>query len=359
MSANRGGGIVLTDRQLQILRVLIDDYIQSAEPVGSQTISKHELISYSPATIRNDLADLEELGLLQKTHSSSGRIPSEKGYRFYVDHLMSPLTFTNEELANIQKLFTEKFYMIEKVIQQSAIILSELTNYTSIILGPELNDTKLKHLQIVPLSNVSAVAIIVTDTGHVENKVISLPDHLDLTELEKIINILNDRLVGVPLIQLQSKMFNEIESVLKVHVDSYEQVMKMLTYMFTTEEKIDKVYYGGKTNILAQPEFRDLDTVRQFLDTIEKEELIYQLVNPDPSKIEVKIGQENELQAMKNCSVITTAYSIGGQKMGSIAIVGPIRMDYERVISLLDFLSKDLTKVLTSRYHFSSNGYSD
>lgn len=342
--------IMLTERQLKILRVLIDDYILHAEPVGSRTISKRGSINYSPATIRNDLADLEEMGYLEKTHSSSGRIPSEKGYRFYVDHLLSPFVFDHNELENIKSLFTEKFYEFEKVIQESAIILSELTNYTSIILGPEMIETKLKHLQIIPISDTIAVAIIVTDTGQVENRTISIPDDLDLSELEKVINILNERLKGVPIVQLRHKVFKEIESVLKAYIHNYGQVMNMLSTLFSNDKRAEKVYYGGKNNILAQPEFRDLEKVRLLLDTIEEEELIYQILRTGTDGIEVKIGQENDLQVLKNCSLITATYSIVGQHVGSIAIVGPTRMEYKRVIGLLDFISKDLTKALTKRY---------
>lgn len=341
---------MLTERQLRILRLLINDYIRHAEPVGSRTISKQKSINYSPATIRNDLADLEEMGFLEKMHSSSGRIPSEKGYRFYVDHLMSPFVFKKEELDNVKKLFQDKVYEMEKVIQQSAIILSELTNYTSIILGPEVVDAKLRHLQIIPLSHAAAVAVIVTDTGQVEDRTISLPANIDPSELEKVVNILNERLRGVPLVQLKNRITKEVEAVIKAHVDNYDRVLKMLVHLFEEDEKPEKVYYGGKTNILAQPEFRDIEKVRLLLDAIEEEELISQLVRSEPNGIEVKIGQENDLQAMKNCSLITATYSIGGEHIGSIAIVGPTRMEYQRVISLLEFLSKDLSKVLTDRY---------
>ncbi len=342
--------IMLTKRQLKILRVLIDDYISHAEPVGSRSISKRGAIQYSPATIRNDLADLEEMGFLEKTHSSSGRIPSEKGYRFYVDHLLSPFVFKHDELESLRALFAEKFTEIENVIQHSAVILSELTNYTSIVLSPESLETKLKHLQIIPISDVTAVAIIVTDTGQVENKTVEIPQGLDAADLEKIINILNERLQGVSLLELRNKMFKEIHAVLKSYVHNYEQAMRMMISLFSTNDKRDKVFYGGKTNILTQPEFRDIEKVRSLFDAIEEEELIYELIRHESEGIEVKIGKENDLQAMENCSVITASYSIGGENMGSIAIVGPTRMEYKRVISLLDFISKDLTNVLTKQY---------
>lgn len=342
---------MLTERQLQILRVLIDDYIVNAEPVGSRSISKRGTINYSPATIRNDLADLEEMGFLEKTHSSSGRIPSEKGYRFYVDHLLSPFIFNEEEVDHLRALFTKKFHEVENVIQHSAVILSELTNYTSIVISPESQETKLKHLQIIPISEKTGVAIIVTDTGKVENKTVSIPEGLDISEIERIINILNERLQGVPLLQLRSKIVQEIDAVFRSYLRNYEEAMDMILTLFSLNEKKDKVYYGGKTNILSQPEFRDVEKVKQLLEAIEKEELIYQLIRHESDGIDIKIGKENDLQAMENCSLITASYSISGQYMGSIAIVGPTRMEYKRVIGLLDFISKDLSNVLTKRYH--------
>lgn len=341
---------MLTERQIQILRVLIDDYIINAEPVGSRTISKRGPIQYSPATIRNDLADLEEMGYLEKTHSSSGRIPSEKGYRFYVDHLLSPFTFNKEEFEQLRSLFEKKFYEIENVIQHSAVILSELTNYMSIVLSPDTQDTKLKHLQIVPISERTAVAIIVTDTGVVENKTFTIPDGLDVSELEKMMNILNERLQGVPLLHLQNKMMREIETVFKSYLRNYEQAMAMAMTLFPTQDRKEKVYYGGKTNILSQPEFHDIEKVKQLLEAIEKEDLIYQLIRHESEGIEVKIGKENNVQAMEDCSLITASYSIGGEYMGTIAIVGPKRMEYTRVIGLIDFISKNLSNHLTEQY---------
>ncbi|TLS39347.1 heat-inducible transcriptional repressor HrcA [Pseudalkalibacillus caeni] len=340
---------MLTERQLFILQLLIDDYIRSAEPVGSRALSKREDVTFSSATIRNELADLEEMGFLEKTHSSSGRIPSEKGYRFYVDHLMMPPVISKEEIYNIKDLFAEKMYEVERVIQQSAKILSELTNYTAIILGPEIFDTRLKHLQIVPISKDTAVVILVANTGHVENRTITLPDGMKLSDIEKMINILNERLKDIPLVELKSKIFKEIANVLKQHIENYHQMDQILESIFNTNQS-EKVFYGGKTNILTQPEFKDINKVRSILNTFEQEDIIYRLLRSEKDGIDVKIGQENNLEAIKNCSVITASYSIGGKHMGSIAVLGPTRMQYHRAISLLDYLSKDLSNALTKRY---------
>src|SRR4051794_7213976 len=177
---------MLTGRQLLILQVIIEDFIQSAQPVGSRSLSKKEEITFSSATIRNEMSDLEDMGFLEKTHTSSGRVPSEKGYRYYVDHLLAPQKLKKGEIRLLKSVYAERIYELEKIVQKSAKILSELTNYTSIVLGPKVKDNKLKKIQIVPISNETAIALIVTDTGHVENKMISLPPSFDLNEIEKM-----------------------------------------------------------------------------------------------------------------------------------------------------------------------------
>ncbi|HHY72955.1 MAG TPA: heat-inducible transcriptional repressor HrcA [Bacillus bacterium] len=344
---------MLTDRQLLILQVIIDDFIHSAQAVGSRTIAKKDDISFSPATIRNDMADLEEMGFIEKPHTSSGRIPSEKGYRFYVDHLLSPTALNMEELATIRSLFDSKIYEIEMVAKKSAKLLSEFTNYTTIVLGPEHFETRLKQIEMIPLNRESVVAIIVTDTGHVEHQAIKMPEGLDSSELEKLVNILNEQLKGCPIIELQDRIQKELVSVIKKNVYDYDRVFDLISNIFG-HKKAEKVFYGGKTNMFSQPEFNDIHKIRSLLSVIEQESVIYNLFKAKNAGITVKIGQENQLEEMQNCSVITATYSIGNEPMGTIAILGPTRMEYSRVISLLNIFSQDLTKVLTSLYQNGS-----
>ncbi|WP_307290754.1 heat-inducible transcriptional repressor HrcA [Bacillus sp. SORGH_AS_0510] len=340
---------MLTDRQLLILQVIVDDFIRSAQPVGSRSLSKKEEISFSSATIRNEMADLEELGYIEKTHTSSGRVPSEKGYRYYVDHLLSPQVLNPHDISIIQSIFAEKIYEFEKIIQRSAKILSELTNYTSIVLGPATSINKLKKIQIIPLNKDTAVAIFVTNTGHVENRTVSIPGSIDPSDLEKTVNILNDRLAGVPLEDLNDKIYKEVAMLLRQHIHNYDSMLHTVAdslKMPVTE----KLFFGGKTNMLSQPEFHDISKIRSLLTMIDQEEWIYNLIRKEPAGINIKIGRENNISAMDNCSLITATYSVGVEKLGTIAILGPTRMEYSRVISLLQLLSKDLTAVLTKLY---------
>jgi heat-inducible transcriptional repressor len=342
--------MMLTERQLLILKAIVDDYIRSAEPVGSRSVSKREDISYSPATIRNEMADLEELGYLEKPHSSAGRIPSQKGYRYYVDNLLSPDEIEEKsDIVDIKSLFVQKIHQVEQVIEQSAQILSNLTSYTSIVLGPEVFETALQHLQIIPLTQDSAVAIIVTDTGHVEKQAITIPEGMKLADIEMMVNILNDRLRGVSMLELRSKIFSEVGDVLKMHIANYKDMMKMFDQSFK-QEKNDKIFFGGKTNIFSQPEFRDVEKVRQLLEMFEEKKLIHQIFRSENTGITVKIGQENNLEAIDHCSVITATYTVDGKHLGTIGILGPTRMEYRRVISVLDYLSKGMTHTLTNLY---------
>jgi heat-inducible transcriptional repressor len=340
---------MLTDRQLLIFQVIVDDFIRSAQPIGSRSLSKKEDISFSSATIRNDMADLEELGFLEKTHTSSGRIPSEKGYRFYVDHLLAPQKLDQHDMQSVKSIFAERLYELEKIVQKSAKILSELTNYTSIVLGPAVRENKLKKIQIVPLNMETAIAIIVTDKGHVDNRMFHLPEGLDASDIEKMVNILNERLTGVPLEDLNEKIYKEVATLLRQHIRNYDSML----HTFADTLKIpsnEKVFFGGRTNILSQPEFHDIEKVKSLLNMIEHEKSMYDLIRKNPTGIHVKIGKENNNSAMENCSLITATYSVGEEQLGTIAILGPTRMEYSRVISLLQTISQDLTSVLTKLY---------
>ncbi|MDG5786531.1 heat-inducible transcriptional repressor HrcA [Evansella sp. AB-P1] len=340
---------MLTERQLLILNAIIDDYITHAEPVGSRSVSKREDIEFSPATIRNEMSDLEELGFLEKPHSSAGRIPSQKGYRYYVDHLLSPKKLTKNEIHGIQSVFRDRFSEMEQVIQQSAKILSSLTSYTSIVLGPEVFESTLKQIQIIPISHESAVAIIVTDMGHVENQTVPLPEGININELEKVVNILNEKLKGVPLIHLRHKLSTEIGKVLEKYIDHYDSMITLLNQTFLSQQS-EKVFFGGKTNILAQPEFHDVERVKRLFNILEEDALVSKLFRSDYKGITIKIGQENRFEPFDDCSVITATYSVDGKHMGTVGILGPTRMEYPRVIGILDYLSKDLSKLLSARY---------
>ncbi len=337
---------MLTERQLLILKVTVDDYIQSAQPVGSNQLAKKPGITSSSATIRNELAELEGQGYLEKTHTSSGRIPSQKGYRYYVDHLLTPNPVPQQDIVQLRSVFEEKVNETEEIIKRSAGILSELTNYTSILLGPDIRKHIVKKLSIVPLSPGMAVAIIVTDSGHVENRVFSIPPDLDPSDIEKMVNILNERLIGVSLYDLHKRLEQETLALLRQHIERYGELFRTFKQALLLP-RADNVYYGGKLNILKQPDFHDIQKIRELMNVMEEGKHIPEILPIGAQGLQIRIGSENALAAMEDCSVITVSYDIGDEQMGSIAIVGPKRMDYRRIVSLLDYVSGDLSKELT------------
>lgn len=340
---------MLTERQRMILTAIVDDYIRSAEPVGSRSISKRGDVAYSPATIRNEMADLEELGFLEQPHTSAGRIPSHKGYRYYVDHLTPLNLLTAEELKTLKMFFAEKLNADEQVIQHAGTILSHMTNYTSILLGPEVFHTTLRHFQLLPLGESTAVAIVVTNTGQVENKTVSLPAGVSASEMERVVNLLNRKLTGVPIYKLKSALYTEIGQEMQRHIEHFEELMKMLDQVLDGGSEGQRLFLSGATNMLTQPEFRDVDKVKSILDLLEETPTLTKMISSASagSGIQVRIGTENDHEAFANCSLITATYAIEGATVGTIGILGPTRMEYARVIRILDILSKDLSKFLS------------
>jgi len=340
---------MLSERQRMILNAIIDDYIRSAEPVGSRSISKRGDVTFSPATIRNEMADLEELGLLEQPHTSAGRIPSIKGYRYYVDHLVTLDGIGDQDARKLRTFFAEKMNHWEDVIGHAATILSQMTNYTSIVLGPEMFSTTLKHFQLIPIGDASAVAIIVANTGHVEHRTISIPDGIAMEDINKVVNLLNEKLSGVPFYKVKSVLHSEIAKELSRYVEHCEEILALLEQTIT-EEQEPKVYLSGASNMLTQPEFKDVDKAKSILGMLEETQLLMQLFQPGPGGIQVKIGTENALEAINQCSLITATYSFEGQSLGTIGILGPTRMEYGKVISLLNYLSKDIASMMSRWY---------
>ncbi|MDO7905482.1 heat-inducible transcriptional repressor HrcA [Paenibacillus sp. JX-17] len=342
---------MLTERQKLILNAIIDDYIRSAEPVGSRSISKRDDVSFSPATIRNEMADLEELGFLEQPHTSAGRIPSNKGYRYYVDHLNPAHLLEPVEMNELKAFFAEKLNVMEQAIQNASNILSNMTNYTSILLGPEVFHTSLRHFQLLPLNETTAVAIIVTNTGQVENKTVHIPPGVSVSEMEKVVNLLNSKLVGVPIYKLKSRLYAELGEEMQRHIAHYEDVLNVLDRAFDNETD-QRLYLSGTTHMLSQPEFKDVDKLKHVLDLFEETSTLLKLMAPSAGApgIQVRIGQENAHEAFANCSLVTATYSVDGEALGTIGILGPTRMEYARVISILGILSKDLSAMLTLRY---------
>ncbi|GAK06423.1 LOW QUALITY PROTEIN: heat-inducible transcription repressor HrcA [Geomicrobium sp. JCM 19038] len=337
---------MLSRRQLYILQAIVDDYVQTAEPVGSRSISKREDVDFSAATIRNEMADLEEMGFLMKPHSSSGRIPSHKAIACTINCMQRTII----DITSVQQLFDSRVSEVEAVMRKTAAVLSEMTNYVSVVLGPAMSNTKLKQLQIIPLSTTQAVAILVTDSGHVENRTFDIPLNMSLSDLEKFVNILNEQLADSPIKQWEALMSNEIERLLRQHVDHYEKIHQDLSAAFKPKVN-EQIFYNGMLNLLAQPEFKDVEKIRQMLEWLEDKKEVYSLLNAMNSKgLTVKIGEENRFELFDDISMITATYAIDGDTVGSIGLIGPTRMQYERAIQIITQMADGLSTSLTRLY---------
>lgn len=334
---------MLTERQLLILQTIIENFVETAHPIGSRALSKDASINLSAATIRNVMADLEDMELLEKTHSSSGRIPSEKGYRYYVDHVITP-SMKENELNILRNKLNHNMLELEHVVQLSAEVLSELTNYTAVILGQSEVEARLKQIQMIRLNESKAIAILVTNTGHVEHKSFHIPASISMSDFEKLINILNDRLINVPIAQLGYKLQTEIYDIMRSQLEEYEILYQYMQSILAYQDT-SKLYVGGQSNMLIQPEFQDINKIYDFYTLLENEEQMIQLLSGHLGGLTVTIGNENEMDAIKQFSLITTPYKISGNQMGTIALLGPTRMQYRKVLSLLQGLANEITAI--------------
>lgn len=326
---------MLTDRQNQILKLIITEYIKSARPVGSNLICKE--LKCSSATIRNEMASLEELGLLEKTHTSSGRVPSEQGYRYYVDHLMKPKELNGEDMLKLQIIFNNQQLELNDYLSESLKLIADITNYTSIVLGGTSHDNKLKEISVVPIDNENLIVIVVTDKGHVENKKITLKN-VSHEEIRKIVNLINDLIVGTPIDEVSSKLEFEIKPIIGRYVKEHEIVYNTFYQVFK-DFSSKNVNVVGKNNILKQPEFSSVDKIKDIFSKLDNEEQIINSIEEENNDIKVYIGKENNLD--DEVTVIKTKYHTADQE-GTIAIVGPKRMDYDRVVTLLEYIKSNI-----------------
>ncbi len=337
----------LSSRKKDILQAVVTDYIKMAQPVGSRTISRRYQVGLSPATIRNDMADLEEMGYLLQPHTSAGRIPTQKGYRYYVDELMETADLQESEKDKIKQVYEfEKIREIEEIIKYTTNLLSSLTNYTSLVIGPQLKKSAFKKLQIMPFDNQRALLLLVADTGFVKNKVIHYPQTLSSGELNRIVSYLNRRLEGLTIDKLTSRLISELRRDLYHHIKFLEETFTLLEESLAEDER--RVFLGGTTNILSQPEFGDLEKVRALLSLFEQNALLANLLARPVAGIDgiiVRIGRENMLEEVQECSLVIATYCLGKEVVGTIGVLGPTRMEYSRTIAILEQIVNQLQKI--------------
>ena len=329
---------MLTERQEKILKLIIEKYIKEPIPVGSKVISK--VLKCSSATVRNDMGELENLGLLEKTHTSSGRIPSEAGYRYYVDNLMELKKMNAEDMLKLQIVFKNQQLALSDVITKSLQVISDMTNYTTVVLGSTSHENLLKQIEVIPIDDVSMIVIIVTDKGHVEHKNIKLQE-VSLEDVKKTVGLINNLISGTPIDEVSSKLEFEVKPIIGKYVKQHEQLYNAFYHVFSdfTNQEVNIM---GRSKMLEQPEFStNIDKIKNVFNKLESPEIINNITEDDDNNIKVYIGDESNIDS--DVTVIKTKYINGGEE-GTIAIIGPKRMEYDRVVSMLEYIKENIER---------------
>ena len=329
---------MLTDRQNKTLKIIIEKYIKEPVPVGSKSISKQ--LKCSSATVRNDMMALENLGLLEKTHTSSGRIPSEKGYRYYVDNLMELKKMNAEDMLKLQIVFKNQQLALSDVITKSLQVISDMMNYTTVVLGSTSHENLLKQVEVVPIDEESMIVIVVTDKGHVEHKNIKL-EEVSVEEVKKTITLINNLVSGTPIDEVVHKLEFEIKPIIGNYVKQHEQLYKVFYNVFNdfTNQEVNVV---GRNKMLEQPEFSsNIEKIKNVYNKLEDKELLKNIEEDDDNNIKVYIGDETNIDS--DVTMIKTRFKKDGQE-GTIAIIGPKRMEYDRVVKMLEFIKENIER---------------
>lgn len=331
--------MMLTPRRIEIFKAIVDEFVQTAEPVGSKTLMEKYQLPYSSATIRNDMMVLEEMGLLEKTHTSSGRIPSTKGYKFYCEHLMEHRIDNQLEVAVRQQL-ASKPLNLDDAIRESCNILSQMTNLTSGVLGPDASRQRLEHVKLFPISNRSAVAVFITDLGHTENRTFQFDDDLSVEDIQTCCQILNDRLKGTLIKDVVDKM-DSIKPILAAHVKRHEMLFQAFVNAFVKFAS-ENVYFSGQNNMLYQPEFADIEKLKELMTMMENPSLWRQIGTTANSELALKMNENAQLVWVNDMAVVTSKFKLGSDEEGQLMVFGPSRMDYDRIVSLLELVSQSI-----------------
>ena len=325
----------MDERKNNLLKVIVETYIKTVKPVGSKALC--DLFGCSSATIRNEMAILEEMGYLEKNHISSGRVPSEAGYRYYVKNLMEPEKLTGSEMLQLQKIFANTDILLSDAINKCMDIISDITNYTSVVLGKSGVDNNLLQINIIDLGNNQVVAVVCTDKGNVENKTFNLPDTINVKEVIKTSEIINKMLVGTPINDVGKRLELEVKPVIKNQIRQYETVYNIFYDAFNDfVNNNSNIHVTGKTKIFEEPEYSDINELKRLANKLEDNNLITKVEEvSDEDNIKVYIGDENEFDS--NCTIIRKKYHVNGEE-GTIAVIGPKRMDYQRIVGLLEYI---------------------
>lgn len=350
VSANKKWGevVAIDKRKIMILEAIINDYISTGEPVGSRTIAKKYDLGVGSATIRNEMSDLEDMGYLEQPHTSSGRIPSSKGYRMYVDNLMKDAILSEEEELLIKKYIIDSAMLeVDKIVKQASVLLSELTNLTCVVQTPSVNQSHIKSFQLLKVDNNNLVSVIITDNGVIKNhriKVSKMPNDSDLSSINSVIN---SRLTNLTIDEINLEVINNLKSDLVGYDDLFNAIVPAL-YETLKVDNSSEIIMQGTTNIFNYPEYNDINNAKEILNLLYNKDYVVKLIAPEGG-LSIKIGDENFLPEAKNCSVISAEYSLGDKHLGNIGLIGPRRINYSKVIAIMAQVMKELNDTLKNQ----------
>ena len=336
----------LSERKLKILQAIIKNYLETGEPVGSRTISKYTDLNLSSATIRNEMADLEELGYILQPHTSAGRIPSDKGYRLYVDMLMEQ---KEQELSEMQDQMLEKADKMDQLLKQAAKVLANSTNYATLVSSPMNNRNRIKFIQLTMVDEEQMIAVIVLDGNVIKNKIIHVDEPINNENLLKLNMLLNTTLNGMSIEEINLGLIARLKEGAGIHSEVVGNVLDAVADVIQVDEDM-QIYTSGATNIFKYPELSDKQSAQEIISAFEEKQQLTDLVtqtlsNEENTGIQVYIGDEAPVKTMKDCSVVTATYELGDGVKGTIGIIGPKRMDYENVLKSMKRLQSDLDQM--------------
>lgn len=329
---------MITERQINLLKLIVEEYIKTARPVGSKALC--EKLNCSSATIRNEMSALEELGLLEKTHTSSGRVPSDTGYRYYVDNIMVPKELNGDDMLKLQTIFKNNSLVLSDTIVKSMEIISELTNYTAIVLGEASKENLLSKIEVVPLSDNKFITIVITNKGHVEHRNMEIEEYVSLEEVRKTVELINKIIVGSPIDEICAKLEFEVKPIIGSYIKQHEALYNAFYNALNDFKEETNIKVSGTKNILMQPEFDNTQKIREIISKFEDKNLVSSIKEED-NGINIYIGSENTLD--DDVAIIKTKYKVNGEE-GTIAMIGPKRMEYDRVTALLDYIKKNIER---------------
>ena len=335
----RGGKKLLEERKKRVLQAIVEEYIKTAEPVSSGAIMNLEGLEYSSATIRNEMAELEKMGYIEKTHTSSGRVPSAKGYRYYVDELLEDNKITVDEIDYISKKLETKVNEMEEITKIASSTISEITHYTTVSIGPSSDVQKIENIKFVLLSPRMMMAVILTDNGLVKETIIKFDEDISEKQVGTLSYMFNNKLKGEPISKIDRPLEKYLVDEMKYSVNLIKPIIEQMKKVVEEE----KVHLEGAKQLFELPEFNSLEVAKNFVNILDEKELMADMLNTGITKdINVYIGEENEKDELKDFSIVTFKHRIGNKDLGTIGIIGPKRMDYAKVISVMKYISKKL-----------------